>query len=46
MIKAGLSYDSRVLSFILITQARTQEPFRVPNPIREKNHGYQVENWA
>ena len=46
MIKAGISHDNMVLSFIFNTRACTQEPPRVPNATREKTNHFKVQNWA
>ena len=46
MIKAGISHDNIVLSFIFNTRACTQEPPRVPNTAREKTNHFKVQNWA
>lgn len=46
MIKAGISHDNMVLSFIFNTWAWIQEPLRVPNTIGEKINCSEVYNWA
>lgn len=45
MIKAGISHDNVMLSFIFNTWAWIQEPLGAPNTIREKNNCFEVQNW-